>query len=199
MGAPLSLVRAAHNAALDEIRHSELSLALSNHFDPLEEYEITGFSEPLTISIDRSLSEVCHSVAREGAVGETISTLMAAVEATVEFDGSALDVLRIIIVDEARHSALAWQTLRWCISKDVDLFSSLRATIISNLKEQVQEPLVPAHLHNEFFSLFGRLLSLLIPTPFRIPSGNPMELGDISNDFRFVFLSILSQTSTVVF
>lgn len=57
-------------------------------------------------------------VADDGCVGETVAVLLAARQLSVAHDKEVCNVLQGIVTDEAKHSALAWSTVAWAMSKD---------------------------------------------------------------------------------
>ena len=107
LGAPLDLVEASSRAQLDEVRHARLRGGES--FPPLD---ITG-----AIGTPVRFSDLARSTAMEGCIGETLAAarLCAAALATT---GEERRVLEGIAEDEARHAALAWQILRWVLSRE---------------------------------------------------------------------------------
>ena len=111
IGAPLELVARTHLAALDEIRHTELSFAIAK--------ELGGngaHAGPLPALAPREATIV--RVAQDTLVEAAIPELIAAREAHVAAERcnvtSIADALRSIGDDEARHAELAWDVLAWC-------------------------------------------------------------------------------------
>eukprot|EP01063_Lacrimia_lanifica_P029197 TRINITY_DN440_c0_g2_i1.p1 TRINITY_DN440_c0_g2~~TRINITY_DN440_c0_g2_i1.p1 ORF type:complete len:570 (+),score=81.04 TRINITY_DN440_c0_g2_i1:617-2326(+) len=124
VGAPADLVEGAHRAALQEVKHAQLCLRVASLIRAMREGgdQATGFGRfpPHTLEITGDLVEVAESTAREGAFGETVAALLAAVRLhLLARHGNSAVVAEIraaleqITVDEAEHAALGWRTLQW--------------------------------------------------------------------------------------
>jgi hypothetical protein len=109
IGAPLALVQAATGAQQDEIRHAALALDLARAFGA----DVDLGPLPTGFPARTALVDVLLGVAREGCLGETASVMEAAVALEQTEDPRVRAVLATIVADEARHAALAWETLRW--------------------------------------------------------------------------------------
>ena len=112
LGAPIWLLHETQQALADEIRHTEMTLAMlageSSTLGPLPEA-----SAPLK----RDASELFRDVFRGGAVGETLATAQAERDRDEASDPQVRAFFDTIFRDEARHAALAFKTLRWLISE----------------------------------------------------------------------------------
>lgn len=117
LGAPSWLVAATARALSDETEHAEGAFALARVFGdeaaspgefpeaiaPMPEF--AGLAEALLVDVIRG-----------GCVGETLAVL----EATELRDAApeqARDYFTRVIADEARHAALAFQTVRWLVAR----------------------------------------------------------------------------------
>lgn len=113
-GAPADLVEAAHLAALDEIRHTRLCLALASVYRG-------AAIEPGPLACDGALPVIADlpalaaAAAREGCVGETIAAVIAAEQLAAATDPAVREALAVIARDEARHAELAFRTVAWAI------------------------------------------------------------------------------------
>ena len=114
LGGAGDLVRAANQAALDEVEHARLSFAVASA------YAGVGIGPgllPLTALDlnDVQLARVTHDTALDGCVNETL----AAAEAEAAQHGASVPVVAAVLAriaaDEARHAALACQFVRWAI------------------------------------------------------------------------------------
>jgi hypothetical protein len=125
LGAPLDLLRRVNSAALDEVRHAELCFSLAVKFGADPAAARAGEMDDLgeTVRIATSLADLVRETVRAGCIaeadaaeraGETVRELEAA--ATEEVDPDVLAAWRVIASDEARHAALAWDTVRWAVS-----------------------------------------------------------------------------------
>ncbi len=113
-GAPADLVHRALVAAVEETHHARLCFGLASAYAgrPVGPgtMEMNGAAP-----VARSLVELAVTTAREGAVGETLSALIAAEMLARATDPAVREVLGHIARDESRHAELAWATLKWAI------------------------------------------------------------------------------------
>jgi hypothetical protein len=116
VGAPADLVRDAHAAAIDEVAHAEISLALASGYlgrrvapTPLP------FGAPLAIEAD--LASIAAETVMEGCIGETVATLQALAALEDASDPAVREVLSRTVLDEARHAELAWRFMAWAIAE----------------------------------------------------------------------------------
>jgi hypothetical protein len=114
VGAPASLVRQAHAAALDEIRHAELCFTLASAYagEPLE-------PEPFPLSpalaVDTDLVPVAVESVIEGCIGETLAAAQAAEALARATDPAVVAALTSTLADEIRHAELAWRFVAWAV------------------------------------------------------------------------------------
>jgi hypothetical protein len=106
-GAPLSLVRAARDAADDEVRHAESMTRIARRFG----------AEPARVRVRprpiRTLYEIALDNACEGCVRETFGALVGTHQAAAATDPEIAAALRMIAEDETRHAALSWAIAEW--------------------------------------------------------------------------------------
>lgn len=120
-GAPLDLVAAAHAAALDEVRHTEVSYALANAYGP-------GGAVPgaLPRLLGRrvgsrlrgragALRRLAVEALRDGCVGEGYAAALAAAGAATAADPALREAFGGIARDEAAHAELSWRVLGWSL------------------------------------------------------------------------------------
>ena len=105
--APLSLIRAARTATVDERRHSEVigRLAVSRGAVPPAAYVKRG---PV-----RDIEAVARENAVEGCVRETYAAMLACRQACAATDPTIRSAMAGIARDETRHAALAWAVDGW--------------------------------------------------------------------------------------
>lgn len=113
-GAPASLLRAVHQAGLDEIDHTERCFALAHRFGgtavgpgPIP------FTQP--IQATRALADIAADAVREGCIGETTGAVLARAAAEAATDHDVRAALTSIADDEDRHAALSWQVVAWAV------------------------------------------------------------------------------------
>ena len=126
LGAPLDLVERTQAAALDEVRHARLSLALarrsarggptSGHALAIDDDLDAAFG-PLPALPTRAASHARLAVDTlvEAAVPETLAARSAAEAARRCRDAVVARVLAQIADDEERHAALAWDIIAWAV------------------------------------------------------------------------------------
>jgi hypothetical protein len=117
LGAPSRLLELTSRALSDEIRHTELTLQWAERFTG-ERWSIAALPEAVAPMhrADRSsgLEPFFRDVFRGGAIGETL----AAVQADSDSEQGPPEMsafYKDVAADEARHAALAFETLRWLI------------------------------------------------------------------------------------
>lgn len=117
-GAPAELVAGAHAAALDEVRHARLAFGLVGRHAGVS---VGPGPLPLTdFTFSADLAAFAAATAAEGCVAETLSALQVAEARDRSTDPAEREVLAVLARDEARHAALAWQTLRWATEQGGD-------------------------------------------------------------------------------
>ncbi|WP_437875771.1 hypothetical protein [Sorangium sp. So ce513] len=115
LGAPPELLEAAHRAAIDEVRHARLALAVASAYAG----EPVGVGPlPLHGALDDvgSLESLTLATVAEGCVGETLSAIEAEVAAQTAEAPAVRMALQAIARDEARHAELAWAFVRWAVA-----------------------------------------------------------------------------------
>ncbi len=110
LGAPPDLLVQAQQAGLDEIDHTRRCLQVARRYgaDAMQ-------PGPLPALAPRAaqLTQLAADTFVEGCVGETIAALVAQRATRHCADADVKAHLRQIADDEARHAALAWETLEW--------------------------------------------------------------------------------------
>jgi hypothetical protein len=128
LGAPARLVKAAHRAALDEIRHARLAFSLASAYagrvlapGPLPELRRAS---AVTAS---TLADLAAEALRDGCLMEGVSSAVAEEALRRCADPAAYETLEIIARDEASHAELAWDVVGWCYeSAGTELHDPLR-------------------------------------------------------------------------
>jgi hypothetical protein len=115
-GAPADLVRATHEAALDEVRHAQLSFSLASAYRGAPTAP-AALPLPEALPLGADLVELAVSTALEGAVGETLAAVLAAEQASVATDPAVRAALLGIAADEGRHAELAWRVVAFAVAE----------------------------------------------------------------------------------
>lgn len=118
-GAPAELIEAAHRAALDEVRHARLCLALASAYGG-EPIEPAAFPLGGSVQIAASLGALAAAAAAEGCIGETLAAVLAAEQLARASDPAVRAALAMIAEDEARHAELAFRTVAWALRSGGD-------------------------------------------------------------------------------
>jgi hypothetical protein len=110
--APSRLVRAAHRAKRDEIRHARVTSALARRFGGVPCWPVMvrkpGRAPLVDIAIENAV---------EGCVRETFGALVAHWQAGHAADTGVRAAMARIARDETAHAALAWQIHAWARSQ----------------------------------------------------------------------------------
>lgn len=126
LGAPAHLVARATEGALDEIRHARRAYALAGALlgRPVGPGPLPEASSPLAVEREAFV----RALAFEGCVGETLGALEAARGAELAVGPELRAGLEEVAADEARHAALAWETLRWIVASEPSLAATAAET-----------------------------------------------------------------------
>jgi hypothetical protein len=134
-GAPSDLVRGAHEAALDEIRHAELGFALASAYAG-EALSPSALPEAARLTLAPDLASLAAAAVKEGCVGETLAALVASAQHDVATDVAVRSALETVRADEARHAELAWKLVAWALRAGGE---DVRAAVASAFEEAAQE------------------------------------------------------------
>jgi hypothetical protein len=131
-GAPSALLRAAHQAACDEVRHAALALSLARpHVD--------ATLGPLDVGRARALPVTLLELARETLDDACINEALAAVElahaaARDELSPRVAEALRGVVRDEAEHAAFGYRVVAWALEA---LAPDARATLTAEIEARL--------------------------------------------------------------
>lgn len=113
-GAPSELVDDTLCAAREEVVHARLGFALASRYAGAPRAP-GAFPIGAVITRHTDLASFAAATAREGCIGETVTTLVATECLYRTRDGGVRAALSRIVDDEAGHSRLAWRTVRWAL------------------------------------------------------------------------------------
>jgi hypothetical protein len=119
LGAPADLVRDTHAACIDEVRHTELCLALASAYFG---YGVEPAGLPIVgaVEVGADLAAIAAEAALEGCVGETVAAVQAQESLWRATDPAVREVLAVTVEDETRHAELAWRFLVWALDTGGD-------------------------------------------------------------------------------
>ena len=156
VAAPPELVDAAHQAAIDEVKHARLCFALASAYagEPLG-------PGPLPLEGDilgaLDLPSIAVAAVREGCVGETLASLEAATAHEVATVDAAREALAVITEDEARHAELAWKFVRWTLDVGGPAVREAVAAAFAEALAAPRPPLAPEDPLDAALAAHGRL------------------------------------------
>lgn len=111
-GAPPELLRLAQKAATDEIRHAQSSFSIANR---LLKTKLQPGTLDINVEFHTNFRDFAAAILEEGAIQETIASLIAAEQLRVCKDAAISKYLQEVVLEEAEHAELAYASLRWCI------------------------------------------------------------------------------------
>lgn len=167
VGAPAELIRRAHLAAIDEVKHAQISFTLASLLHPNDLHSSPRpFDRPLDLTISNDFLSMCIATAREGAVDEMMSTFITAIEldSINQYEIPEIsELLKVIIEDESRHAFLAWETLAWCVQTSNSSFNMqqvLNDSIIELFEERIRSFGVKSDVEERIRNFFSELIRL---------------------------------------
>jgi hypothetical protein len=113
-GAPVDLLAQTHAAALDEVRHAQLAFALASAYAGTA-FGPGAFEAATRAATDGDLRSLALETFTDGCIGETAAAYHAELAAAAACDPEVAQALAQIAEDEARHGALAWAIVAWCV------------------------------------------------------------------------------------
>jgi hypothetical protein len=113
-GAPVTLLRDVHQAAIDELRHASVCWSLSEHFGG-GAVSVGAFPFGAPVAVNGSLAELAASAVREGCLAETLGAHVADVAAELSAEPAVRSALRSIAAEEATHAVLSFRIVAWAM------------------------------------------------------------------------------------
>ncbi|MFO0664095.1 MAG: ferritin-like domain-containing protein [Polyangiaceae bacterium] len=110
LGAPSTLLRDAHRAALDEVRHAELAFAIASEYGGAH---LGPAAHALPVRLESSPVDVFRATFFDGCVQETIGAALLRLSAEAATDRRIAAILASMADDEERHVEVAFRTLAW--------------------------------------------------------------------------------------
>jgi hypothetical protein len=156
VGGPADLVAAAHQAALDEVRHARICFALAQGYAgaPMGPSSFP-FEGSITISSD--LASFAAATAREGCIGETLSAIIAGEQLARATDPAVRRALSAIAEDESRHAELAWRTVAWAIERGGEAVRLAVASVLADAARYVPSVAADTAIPPGILGSHGRL------------------------------------------
>jgi len=121
LGAPPALIAAAHEDALDEMRHTTLCFELARSLDGRvlgpRDFASAVRLRPRVGPRSMRLAKLAVTSLFDGALYEGLSARVVASLAKTDVDARVRPVLEAIAKDEARHAAHGMDVVRWCLAE----------------------------------------------------------------------------------
>jgi hypothetical protein len=127
-GAPAQLIADAHAAALDEVKHARMAFELASAYAG-ERLAPGRFDVATRAAVGGSIAELAIETFVDGCINETAAAHQAEVAASHASDPVVAAALREIADDEARHAALAWAVVAWCVREGGVTLDALRSLV----------------------------------------------------------------------
>ncbi len=168
LGAPPRLIAAAHQDALDEMRHTEQCFSLAQALDgrPRGPRDFAAASRMLPRLGPRALrlAHLAVTSLYDGALYEGLSARVVAELARTAVDPRVRPVLEAIARDEARHAAHGFEIVRWCLDEGGAPVARALAVAIDRVRDAQPHALIPdaraADGRWEHFGIPGRAREL---------------------------------------
>jgi hypothetical protein len=127
LGAPSSLLRDVHQAALDEVKHAEQCWELARVFGGAE-VRPGPFPFQTSPNTNIGLAQLAASAVREGCLAETLGAHVLSVAAEHAPEPAVRAVLQSMAEEEARHAVISFRIVAWALrSGDANVSASVHA------------------------------------------------------------------------
>jgi hypothetical protein len=157
VGAPPEMLEDAHRAALDEVRHARLCFTLAGMYGGA--WKAPGAIDVGAIRDARcDLASIAREALVEGCLGEGTAASLAATASKRCDDPEVKRCLAAIADDEARHEALAWRILTWCLDRGGDDVGDAVAQALRAMPATVPLFDLPPGVDRRQWSACGRAL-----------------------------------------
>ena len=130
LGAPAELIAEVQAAMADEVRHAALGFGLAQRRGGGARGPGRLAISPRMLARYGDAQAIALALLEQGCVNETLAACQVRFAALTCEDPEAGRVLEILAVDEQRHAALAWKTLRWLIDHHPQLREPLRRRLL---------------------------------------------------------------------
>lgn len=147
IGASPELLALAHQAALDEVRHTQISLDIANQFSSTTftpgAFPISSKAADFAFG---DMERIASAAALEACIEETLAAAVVMYQAEHMGDSKQQTLLRAVALDEANHAAFAWKAVQWMASTSPAVHAAV-ASVFSNRAreyEVVPPPKVPS-------------------------------------------------------
>lgn len=148
VGAPIELLALAHQAALDEVKHTQISLSIANQFNSAS-FAPGSFpiSSKVVDSAFGNMKKIAMAAALEGCIEETLAAAIVFYQAE-HFGDNQKVALRSVALDEANHAAFAWRAVQWMASTSPEVHAAVSEVFVERAQryESIPQPVAPSTL-----------------------------------------------------
>lgn len=138
-GAPTSLVRLCHEAALDEVAHTEMCFEVATMLDGVVRtpapFIEAAERPPVSKDRDALVERIAVEALIEGALLEGAAAHVAAHLARTTTHADVKRVLATIAADEKRHADHGWRVLAWCIDTSPRVLDAANAALAATPRD----------------------------------------------------------------
>ena len=128
-GAPTTLLRGVHQAALDEVRHAEVCWSFAERFGA-ERVPAGAFPFAGPVAVDGSPAGLAAAAVREGCLAETLGAHVLTEAARLAPEPAVRESLGAIAAEEATHAVLSFRIVAWALASGGD---AVRAAVREEL------------------------------------------------------------------
>jgi hypothetical protein len=114
LGAPVELLGAVQQAALDEVYHAQACFKLATEMGG-EEVVVGAFPFAGPIDPHVNLAELAYAAVREGCLAETLGAAVLASATELVADERLQSVLKRLSQEEAEHAVLSFRIVAWAV------------------------------------------------------------------------------------
>lgn len=136
VGASPELLALAHQAALDEVRHTQISLNIANEFSSTTftpgAFPISSKAADFAFG---DMEKIASAAALEACIEETLAAAVVLYQAEHMGDSNHKALLRAVALDEASHAAFAWRAVKWMASTSPAVHSAVSAVFSERAKQ----------------------------------------------------------------
>jgi len=140
VGASPELLAGAHQAALDEVRHTQISLGIAKQFGSTT---FAPGSFPISSKADFAfgdMEKIAGAAALEGCIEETLAADTVLYQADHMGDSNHKALLHSVAFDEAAHAAFAWRAVQWMASTSPEVHDAVSTVFSARARRYESAP-----------------------------------------------------------
>lgn len=126
LGAPLDLIRRARVAAMEELEHTQICLAVAGGPERASDLPVPRISRRKALTGREGFQRMALESWFDGCLGEGLAARLAADESRSHTVAGVRKAQARIARDEHNHAELAWDILRWCLRVEPEVRGLLK-------------------------------------------------------------------------